>query len=109
MDREELIAALERHGTEGADRAAQALRAGTSFRVGFAGTTVPVGEILDIWTWRAACMAKEGILTCKDFEQGLPHLWRAGDALVAMRQVGMGEDSHLVFLTPDLSSCVAVL
>ncbi|MEK2491711.1 hypothetical protein WN990_19360 [Kitasatospora purpeofusca] len=109
MDREELIAALEGHGTEGAGRAALALRIGAPFRLPSAGSTVPAREIFDVWTWRAACMAADGFVTCKDFDRGLPDLERAGDTPVAMGRVGMGEDSHLVFLTADLSSCVAVL
>ncbi|MCX4757380.1 hypothetical protein [Kitasatospora purpeofusca] len=108
MDREELIAALERHGTEGAGRAALALRTGISFQV-WAGSTTPAGRLFAIWAWRAECLAEDGIAGQWDFGQGLPDLRRAGDTPVALGRVGMGEDSHLVFLTADLSSCVAVL
>ncbi|WP_435650693.1 hypothetical protein [Kitasatospora purpeofusca] len=108
MDREELIAALEQHGTEGAGRAALALRAGTSFEV-WAGSTVPASRLFAIWAWRAECLAEDGIVSQWDFDRGLPDLQHVGDTPVAMGRVGMGEDSHLVFLTADLSSCVAVL
>ncbi|MGW2795313.1 hypothetical protein ACWC9H_36080 [Streptomyces sp. NPDC001251] len=54
-------------------------------------------------------MAEDSIVTIKDFEQGLPALRRAGDTRVALGRVDMTEDTHLVFLTADLSSCVAVL
>ncbi|MFD4908255.1 hypothetical protein [Kitasatospora purpeofusca] len=108
MDREELIAALERHGTEGAGRSVLALRAGTSLRV-WAGSTAPASRLFAIWAWRAECLAEDGIVSQRDFDRGLPDLQRAGDTPVAMGRVGMGKDSHLVFLTADLSSCVAVL
>ncbi|MFD8318397.1 hypothetical protein [Kitasatospora purpeofusca] len=108
MDRDELIAALERHGTEGAGRAALALCAGTSFQV-WAGSTVPASRLFAVWTWRAECLAEDGIVSRWDFDQGLPDLRRAGDTPVALGRVGTGEGSHLVFLTADLSSCVAVL
>ncbi|MEU9048019.1 MULTISPECIES: hypothetical protein [unclassified Kitasatospora] len=108
MDREDLIAALERHETDAAGHAALALRAGASFRV-WAESTVPASRLLDIWAWRAQCMAEDGIVTCKDFEQGLPNLRRAGDTPIALGRVKIAEDSRLVFLAADLSSCVAVL
>ncbi|MFI9325234.1 hypothetical protein ACIGXI_36420 [Kitasatospora aureofaciens] len=108
MDREDLIAALERHETDAADHAAVALRAGAPFRV-WAESTVPASRLLGIWAWRAQCMAEDGVVTCKDFEQGLPDLRRAGDAPVALGRVDMTGDSRLVFLSADLSSCVAVL
>lgn len=54
-------------------------------------------------------MAEDGVVTCKDFEKGLPDLQRAGDTPVVLGRVALTEDSHLVFLTADLSSCVAVL
>lgn len=54
-------------------------------------------------------MAEDGIVTCKDFEQGLPDLQRAGDTPVALGRVHIAEDSRLVFLAADLSSCIAVL
>ncbi|WP_328954607.1 hypothetical protein [Kitasatospora purpeofusca] len=108
MDREELIAALERHGTEGAGRSVLALRAGTSFQV-WAGSTAPASRLFAIWAWRAECLAEDGIVSHWDFDQGLPDLRRAGDTAVALGQVGTAGDSQLVFLTADLSSCVAVL
>ncbi|WP_369220593.1 hypothetical protein AB5J52_00210 [Streptomyces sp. R39] len=107
MDREDLSAALERHGTDGACEAALALRAGAAFWV--RPETVPASRILSIWAWRAQCMAEDGTVTRKDFERGLPDLQRAGDAPVALGRVGTAEDTHLIFLTADLSSCLAVL
>ncbi|MFD8754654.1 hypothetical protein ACFV0O_27260 [Kitasatospora sp. NPDC059577] len=108
MDRENLIAALERHETDAAGHAALALRAGASFRV-WAESPVPASRLFHIWAWRARCMAEDNIVTCKDFEQGLPDLRRAGETPVAMARVDITEDSRLVFLAADLSSCVAVL
>ncbi|MFI9276046.1 hypothetical protein ACIGXM_35980 [Kitasatospora sp. NPDC052896] len=108
MDREDLMAALERHGTDAAGQVALALRAGASFRV-WAESRVPASRLFAIWAWRAQCMAEDGIVTCKDFEQGLPDLRRAGDSPVALGRVDLTEDARLVFLTADLSSCVAVL
>lgn len=108
VDREDLIAAVERHGTAAAGHVALALRAGASFRV-WAGSTVPASQLLDIWAWRARCMAEDGVVTCKDFEQGLPDLRRAGDSPVALGRVSIAGDSRLVFLAADLTSCVAVL
>ncbi|MFJ2192973.1 hypothetical protein ACIOJE_34370 [Kitasatospora sp. NPDC087861] len=108
MDREDLIAALERHETDAASQAALALRAGASFRV-WSESTLPASQFLSVWTWRAQCMAEDGVVTCKDFKRGLPDLRRAGDTPVALGRVDVTEDSHLVFLATDLSSCVAVL
>ncbi|MFE0462559.1 hypothetical protein ACFW1A_25220 [Kitasatospora sp. NPDC058965] len=108
MDREDLIVALERHGTVAAGHVALALRAGASFRV-WAESRAPASRLLDIWAWRAQCMAEDGVVTCKDFEQGLPDLRRAGDTPVALGRVDVTGDSRLVFLAADLRSCVAVL
>ncbi|MFF3158655.1 hypothetical protein [Streptomyces sp. NPDC057910] len=108
MDRKDLIAALEQHETDAASQAALPLRAGASFRI-WAESSVPASQLLDVWAWRAQCMAEDSIVTIKDFEQGLPALRRAGDTPVALGRVDMTEDTHLVFLTADLSSCVAVL
>jgi hypothetical protein len=108
VDREDLIAALERHETDAAGHVALALRAGASFRV-WAESRAPASRLLGIWVWRARCMAEDGIVTCKDFEQGLPNLERAGYSPVRLGRVHIAEDSRLVFLAADLSSCVAVL
>ncbi|KJY25429.1 hypothetical protein [Streptomyces sp. NRRL S-495] len=108
MDRDDLIAALEEHGTDTAGHAALALRAGTSFQV-WAGSTVPADRLFAIWAWRAECLAEDGVATRWDFDQGLPDLRLAGDTPVTLGRVGMPGDSHLVFLNADLSSCVAVL
>ncbi|SDT83189.1 hypothetical protein SAMN05216371_8002 [Streptomyces sp. TLI_053] len=54
-------------------------------------------------------MAEDGTVTCKDFEQGLPGLRRAGRTPVVLGRVDVTEDTHLIFLTADLSSCIAVL
>ncbi|WP_030394887.1 MULTISPECIES: hypothetical protein [Kitasatospora] len=58
MDREELLVALERHGTEAAGRAALALRAGASFQV-WAGSTAPASRLFAIWARRAECLAED--------------------------------------------------
>ncbi|MFF3075436.1 hypothetical protein [Kitasatospora sp. NPDC057936] len=108
MNREDLIAALERHETDAAGHAALALRAGASFRV-WSESTVPAVRLLDIWTWRARCMAEDGIVTRKDFTRGLPDLRRAGDTPVVLGRVDVTEDSHLVCLAADPCSCAAVL
>ncbi|MFE3500996.1 hypothetical protein [Kitasatospora sp. NPDC059160] len=108
MEREDLITVLERNGTDGARRAALALRAGAAFQV-WADATAPASRLFAIWEWRAQWMAEDGVATVKDFEQGLPALRRAGATPVALAKVEMTGDSHLVFLTTDLSACVAVL
>ncbi|MFE7592680.1 hypothetical protein ACFU6K_25060 [Kitasatospora sp. NPDC057512] len=108
MNREDLTAALERHGTGGAGRAALALRAGACFRV-WSESTAPAGRLLDIRAWRAACMAQDGVVARKDFERGLPDLRCAADAPVASGRVDVIGDSHPVFPAADPSSCVAVL
>ena len=108
MDREDLAAALERHGTDVADEVALALRAGATFWVR-ADNSAPARELFDVWTWRADWMAQDGIVTCKDFGHGLPALRRAGDTPVALGKVDTAAGVHLVFLAADLGSCVAVL
>ncbi|MFD7452604.1 hypothetical protein [Kitasatospora sp. NPDC059827] len=108
MEREDLITVLERHGTDGALGAATALRAGAAFQV-WSGSSAPARQLFAIWEWRAQWMAEDGVVTVKDFEQGLPALRRAGATPVALAKVKMTGDSHLVFLTTDLSACVAVL
>ncbi|MFJ4184064.1 hypothetical protein [Kitasatospora sp. NPDC089509] len=109
MDREDLIAALDEHRTDGAAGAALALRAGAGFQV-WPGPTAPASRLLDTWSFRAQWMAEDGVVTCKDFAQGLPALRRAGSTPVALGRVDMAPgDSHLVFLAADLGSCVAVL
>ncbi|MFD4935410.1 hypothetical protein [Streptomyces virginiae] len=65
--------------------------------------------VLDVYAWRAECMAHDGISTGKDFEQGVPDPRRAGDDPVALGRVNTAEGTHLVFLAAELSSCVAVL
>ncbi|MFE4634838.1 hypothetical protein ACFRJ1_15885 [Streptomyces sp. NPDC056773] len=107
MNREDLAAALERHATDAAHGAALALRAGATFKVWE--KLKPAHQYLDIYAWRTECMAQDGASTCKDFEQGLPDLQRAGDDPVALGRVGTAEGTHLVFLAADLKSCVAVL
>jgi hypothetical protein len=108
VDRDSLIAALERHGTDAASQAALALRAGSTFWVS-ASSTVPASELFTIWAWRARRMAEDGIVTRKDFKQGLPALKHAGGAPVILGRVGMAEDTYIIFLAADLKSCVAVL
>lgn len=107
VNREDLATALERHATDAANEAALALRAGAVFKV-WEGLQ-SAHRYLDIYAWRAECMAQDGISTCKDFEQGLPNLRRAGDDPVALGRVDTAEGTHLVFLDADLKSCVAVL
>ncbi|GHG19573.1 hypothetical protein [Streptomyces hydrogenans] len=108
MDREDLAAALEQHGTDAACEAALALRAGATFSV-WGEAALPASRFLSVWAWRAQCMAEDGIVTRKDFEQGLPALQRLGDAPVAMGRVDATEGTRLIFLSTDLISCVAVL
>ncbi|MFI0114545.1 hypothetical protein [Streptomyces globisporus] len=108
MEREDLADALERHGTDAASQAALALRTGAAFQV-WAETMQPARRCLDIWTWRAQCIAQDGVVTYKNFEQGLPALRRAGDTPVVLGRVDTAEGTHVLFLDSDLSSCVAVL
>ncbi len=54
-------------------------------------------------------MEQDGVVTGKDFEQGLPALRHAGNAPDVLGRVEKAEGTHLFFLTSDLSSCVAVL
>ncbi|MGW0577079.1 hypothetical protein ACWD25_14140 [Streptomyces sp. NPDC002920] len=108
MDREDLTAALERHGTDAACEAALALHARATFWVR-AEKVLPASRLLGVWAWRAQCMAEDGTVSCKDFERGLSALQRAGDAPVALGRVDTAEGTHLIFLAADLSSCVAVL
>lgn len=108
MDRQDLTVLLEQHETDAAGEAARALRAGASFQL-WAEASVPASRLLVTWPWRARCMAEDGIVTLMDFEHGLPALRRAAGAAVTLARVGMPGDSRLVFLTVDLSSCVAVL
>ncbi|MGW1773490.1 hypothetical protein [Streptomyces sp. NPDC002104] len=107
MNREALAAALERHATDAAHGSALALRAGAAFKVWE--KLNPARQYLDIYAWRAECMAQDGVSTCKDFAQGLPDLQRAGEDPVALGRVDTAEGTHLVFLAADLKSCVAVL
>ncbi|MET9852139.1 hypothetical protein ABZY57_04175 [Streptomyces sp. NPDC006450] len=107
MNREDLANALEGHPTDAANEAALALRAGATFKVWQ--QLQSAHRYLDVYAWRAECMAQDGVSTCKDFEQGLPDLRRAGDDPVALGRVDTAEGTHLVFLAADLKSCVAVL
>lgn len=107
VNREDLATALERHATDAANEAALALRAGAVFKVWEEPQSAH--RYLDIYARRAECMAQDGVSTCKDFEQGLPDLRRAGDDPVALGRVDTAEGTHLVFLDADLKSCVAVL
>ncbi|MER7828479.1 hypothetical protein ABTX85_38785 [Streptomyces sp. NPDC096097] len=107
MNREDLATALERHATDAASAAALALRTGAAFKVWE--KLQSAQQYLDIYAWRAECMAQDGVSTCKDFEHGLPDLRRAGDAPVALGRVDTAVGTHLVFLAADLKSCVAVL
>ncbi|MFC8828597.1 hypothetical protein ACFT9I_24990 [Streptomyces sp. NPDC057137] len=108
MNREDLAAALERHATGAAHGVAKALQAGADFKV-WAESPLSARRYLDVWAWRAECMAEDGVSTCMDFEQGLPALRRAGDDPVSLGRVDAAEGTHLVFLAVDLKSCVAVL
>lgn len=83
------------------------MRAGAAFKVWE--KLQPAHQYLDIYAWRAECMAQDGVSTCKDFEEGLPDLQRAGGDPVALGRVDTPEGTHLVFLAADLKSCVAVL
>ncbi|MGW8784085.1 hypothetical protein ACWGNM_39315 [Streptomyces sp. NPDC055796] len=67
MNREDLATALERHATDAANAAALALRAGAAFKVWE--KLQSDQQYLDIYAWRAGCMAQDGVSTCKDFEQ----------------------------------------
>ncbi|MER8094006.1 hypothetical protein [Streptomyces goshikiensis] len=107
MNREDLAAVLERHATDAAHGAALALRDGAAFKVW--AKLQSAHQYLDVYAWRAECMAQDAISTCKDFEHGLPDLRRAGDQPVALGRVETAEGTHLVFLAADLKSCVAVL
>ncbi|MYR47616.1 hypothetical protein GTY83_00540 [Streptomyces sp. SID4928] len=108
MEREDLAVALERHGTNTAGQVALALRAGATFWVD-GESMQSARRHFGFWAWRAQCMAEDGTVSCKDFKQGLPALDHWGDALVALGRVDTAKGTHLVFLTADLSSCVAVL
>nr|WSW64496.1 hypothetical protein OG513_38800 [Streptomyces sp. NBC_00998] len=108
VNREDLAAALEQHATDAAYGTALALRSGAAFEV-WAGSLQPACQYLDIYAWRAECMAQDGVSTCKDFGQGLPDLQRAGDGPVALGRVDTAEGTHVVFLAADLKSVVAVL
>ncbi|MGW7673736.1 hypothetical protein ACWGJX_42665 [Streptomyces sp. NPDC054775] len=69
VNREDLATALERHATDAANEAALALRAGAVFKVWE--ELQSAHHYLDIYAWRAECMAQDGISTCKDFETGV--------------------------------------
>ncbi|WP_435191809.1 hypothetical protein [Streptomyces sp. bgisy126] len=106
MERDTLQSALSQDVSASA-RAAQAeLEAGADFEV-FLNQTASAQQLWDIWSWRHEVMLDTGVTPRPGLVEAIAGLRAAGTARVYMATVTGSRRRFTIFLSENLTQCVA--
>ncbi|MFE5619587.1 hypothetical protein [Streptomyces sp. NPDC056524] len=106
MDRDALQSALSQDGSISARAALAELAAGADFQV-FLNQTTSARQLWDTWSWRHEVMLDTGVTPRPGLAEAIVGLQAAGAARVYMATVIGSQRRFTIFLSEDLTQCVA--
>ncbi|MEU3688905.1 hypothetical protein [Streptomyces narbonensis] len=106
MDRDSLQSALSQDVSASARAALAELEAGADFEV-FLNQTASARQLWDIWSWRHEVMLDTGVIPRPGLAEAVARLRAAGTARVYMATVTGSWGRFTLFLSEDLTQCVA--
>lgn len=106
MNRDALQSTLSQDGSASAHAARVELEAGADFEV-FLNQTVSALQLWDIWSWRHEVMLDTGVTPRPGLAEAVIRLQPAGTARVYMATVTGSQRRFTLFLSEDLTQCVA--
>ncbi|AYL33978.1 hypothetical protein ACFTZ8_13895 [Streptomyces fungicidicus] len=106
MDRDTLQSALSQDVSASARAALAQLEAGADFEV-FLNQTASAQQLWDIWSWRHEVMLETGVTPRPGLVEAIAGLQAAGTARVYMATVTGTRRRFTIFLSEDLTQCVA--
>ncbi|MGW2052208.1 hypothetical protein ACWCPF_44955 [Streptomyces sp. NPDC001858] len=106
MNRDTLQSALSQDSSGPARAALAELVAGASFEV-FLNQTASARQLWDIWSWRHEVMLDTGVTPRPGLAEAVARLQAAGTARVYMATVTGSQRRFILFLSEDLTQCVA--
>ncbi|MEU9705799.1 hypothetical protein [Streptomyces sp. NPDC047981] len=105
MNRDALQSALSHDGCTSARAALAELKAGADFEV-FLNQTASAQQLWDIWSWRHE-VTRTGVPPRPGLPEAITGLQAAGTARVYMATVTGPQRRFTIFLSEDLTQCVA--
>ncbi|MFE1290593.1 hypothetical protein [Streptomyces sp. NPDC058751] len=106
MNRDALQSALSQDGCISARAALAELKVGADFEV-FLNQTASAQQLWDIWSWRHEVMLDTGVTPRPGLTEAIAGLQAAGTARVYMATVTGSQRRFTIFLSEDLTQCVA--
>ncbi|MFJ2823511.1 hypothetical protein ACIO7M_20670 [Streptomyces toxytricini] len=106
MNRDALQSALSQVGSISARAALAELEAGANFQV-FLNQTASARQLWDTWSWRHQVMLGTGVTPRPGLAEAIARLEAAGAARVHMATVTGSQRRFTIFLSEDLTQCVA--
>lgn len=106
MNRDALQSALSQDGSISARAALAELEAGADFQV-FLNQTASARQLWGIWSWRHEVMLDTGVTPRAGLAEAIAGLEAAGEIRVYMATVTGSQRPFTVFLSEDLTQCVA--
>jgi beta-phosphoglucomutase-like phosphatase (HAD superfamily) len=106
MDRDTLQSALSQDVSASARATLAQLEAGADFEV-FLNQTASAQQLWDIWSWRHEVMLETGVTPRPGLVEAIAGLQAAGTARVYMATVTGTRRRFTIFLSEDLTQCVA--
>ncbi|MFE0700910.1 hypothetical protein [Streptomyces sp. NPDC058872] len=106
MNRDALQSALSQHGSVSARTALAELEAGADCEV-FSNQTASAQRLWNIWSWRHEVMLDTGVTPRPGLVEAIAGLQAAGTAPVYLATVTGTRRRFTIFLSEDLTQCVA--
>ncbi|MFD4117941.1 hypothetical protein ACFWSJ_31410 [Streptomyces niveus] len=106
MNRDALHSALSQDSSVSSRAALAELEAGANFEV-LLNQTASARQLWDIWSWRREVMLDTGVTPRPGLAEAVVRLQAAGTARVYMATVTGPQRRFKIFLSEDLTQCVA--
>lgn len=106
MNRDALQSALSQDGSISAHAALTELKSGADFEV-FLNQTASARQLWDTWSWRHEVMLDTGVTPRPGLAEAVARLRTAGTSRVYIATVTGAQRRFTLFLSEDLTRCVA--
>ncbi|MER5992774.1 hypothetical protein [Streptomyces viridosporus] len=110
MTREQLAAALTLNGCDAAHEARARLLAGADFTwLSDGHRAQSAHRYWDVWSWRLEVMLDTGVMPRPGLAEAVAHLRAADEAETHLATVSAPDRRFTVFLSADLTNCIACM
>ncbi|MEU6882891.1 hypothetical protein [Streptomyces sp. NPDC046712] len=106
MNREDLESVLDQHDSASARAALAELQVGVNFEL-FRSNTVPARQLWDIRSHRHQVMLDTGVVPRPGLADAVDRLHAAGAARIYLARITGPQRRFIVFLSEDLTRCIA--